>query len=250
MKRAVDLVLSAAAILALCPLFVLIALVVKLTSPGPVFFRQERVGRFGRPFRICKFRTMVEGAQRRGGAITVGGDPRVTPVGRLLRRTKLDELPQLVNVVAGEMSLVGPRPEVPQYVELFWREFEPVLRVRPGITHRASVLYRDEETVLAAAADPERCYREEVLPRKLRLYTQDLDRESMLDDARVICQTILTVAAGATVPSASARTRDLAAADLGPLDLGPLDLGPRDDAPLDLEAEAREPALATGTDLR
>jgi lipopolysaccharide/colanic/teichoic acid biosynthesis glycosyltransferase len=194
LKRAVDLVVSSMLLFLLFPLFIILAAAIKATSRGPVLFRQVRVGRYGRVFRILKFRTMVDRAEANGRAITVGGDRRVTAVGRLLRRTKLDELPQLVNVLRGEMSLVGPRPEVPEYVEMFWEAFEPILAIRPGITHRASVLYRDEEAMLARAEDPERCYREEVLPCKLRLYTEDLDRSGVLNDVRVLCNTVLSVA--------------------------------------------------------
>jgi lipopolysaccharide/colanic/teichoic acid biosynthesis glycosyltransferase len=193
-KRVVDIVISLLGLTLLSPIFAVVAAAIKLTSSGPVFFRQERVGRFGRPFQIFKFRTMVDGAAEKGRAITVGGDRRITALGRGLRRFKLDELPQLINVLRGEMSLVGPRPEIPRYVDMFWEEFEPILRIRPGITHRASVLFRDEETVLARARDPERCYREEVLPRKLRLYTEDLDRDGLVDDMRTIYQTVLAVA--------------------------------------------------------
>ncbi len=194
MKRAFDFIVSLLGLILLSPLFLVIACLVRATSPGPVFFRQERVGWHGRRFRILKFRTMVNGAHRKGRLITVGGDRRVTAIGRLLRRFKLDELPQLLNVLRGEMSLVGPRPEVPEYVEAFAAEFRPILERRPGITHRAAILFRDEELLLAASDDPEAYYVQTLMPRKLQLYARDLDRTSFLEDVRTIVDTIFSVA--------------------------------------------------------
>src|SRR5258708_29777053 len=147
MERAFDVIVSLAALVFLSPLFAVIAVAVKLTSPGPVFYRGPRIGRLGAEFSILKFRTMRSGAA--GPSITRASDPRVTPVGRFLRRWKLDELPQFVNVLRGEMSLVGPRPEAPEYVLLYSAEERSVLRVRPGITSPASLRYRDEESLLA-----------------------------------------------------------------------------------------------------
>ncbi|MHB8079043.1 MAG: sugar transferase [Candidatus Krumholzibacteriia bacterium] len=195
MKRPLELLVAAVGLLLLAPLFLVVAVAISSTSRGPVFFRQRRVGRFGRRFDIFKFRTMVQHSSR-GKLITVGGDARITGVGRLLRRTKLDELPQLINVLRGEMSLVGPRPEVPEYVELFLDEFAPILAVRPGITHRASIVFRDEEAMLARADDPERCYVERIMPHKLRLYREHMDRDGMADDVRTIVETVLRVARG------------------------------------------------------
>ena len=142
MQRFADILASLLGLVVLAPLFLVVAIAIKITSPGPVFFRQERTGRRGRDFRIFKFRTMVVDADRRGSCITVRGDARVTRVGHVLRKFKIDELPQLLNVLRGEMSLVGPRPEMPQYVAHFPAEFAKVLERRPGITHRASH-YRD-----------------------------------------------------------------------------------------------------------
>lgn len=188
-KRAFDLLLSALGLLLLAPVLLLIALWVKLDSPGPVFFRQERVGRFGRPFFIHKFRTMrVDNA---GLQITVGVDPRITRAGRVLRAAKLDELPQLWDVLRGAMSLVGPRPEVPRYVALYPPQLrEIVLSVRPGITDPASLSFRNESELLAAAADPEREYVEVVMPTKLRLAAAYVRRATLRSDLRVILATL------------------------------------------------------------
>jgi lipopolysaccharide/colanic/teichoic acid biosynthesis glycosyltransferase len=189
-KRIFDLVFSAVALVLLCPLFLFIALAIRWDSAGPVLFRQERVGRFGRPFHIRKFRTMVVDAPSRGPAITIGQDPRITRVGAWLRRTKLDELPQLMDVLQGHMSLVGPRPEVPQYVALYPAELrERVLAVRPGITDPVSLKLADEARVLAASADPERTYREELLPAKLREAVAYAEQASLWSDLRIIAAT-------------------------------------------------------------
>ena len=194
MKRVFDFSLSLCGVIALTPLFLLVAVVIKLDSHGAVFFRQERVGLGGKRFQIFKFRTMVNGSSRRGRCFTVRGDQRVTRVGRWLRCTKVDELPQLFNVLRGEMSLVGPRPEVPEYVELFWGEFKKILRSRPGITHRASIMFRNEEELLSTSDDPERFYRETIMPRKLEIYSQAMERDSLADDVRIIIETIFSVA--------------------------------------------------------
>jgi lipopolysaccharide/colanic/teichoic acid biosynthesis glycosyltransferase len=192
-KRLFDVVVAAAGLLVLSPLFVLLALAIKLTSRGPVFFRQERVGRDFEPFRIYKFRTMVVDAPKLGGQITAGRDPRITSIGHVLRKTKLDELPQLLNVLSGEMSLVGPRPEVPKYVEMFRPQFAEVLSVRPGITDLASVKYRDENEILGKADDPEAAYVNQVLPDKLALATEYVRRASFWFDVRLIFATFWKV---------------------------------------------------------
>lgn len=190
-KRIFDLLFSAAALLLLAPCFVLIALAIRWDSAGPVLFRQERVGRGGRLFRIRKFRTMVVDAPARGPVITIGQDPRITRVGAWLRRTKLDELPQLIDVLCGHMSLVGPRPEVPQYVALYPADLrERVLSVRPGITDPVSLKLADEARVLAASADPERTYREELLPAKLREAVAYAEQASLWSDLRIIAATV------------------------------------------------------------
>ena len=191
LKRCLDLLLAGLGLLLLAPLFALIALAIKFDSHGPVFFRQERVGRFGKPFRIHKFRTMQHAPVDAGAQLTVGADARITRVGALLRNTKLDELPQLIDVLLGAMSLVGPRPEVPRYVALYPAALrDKVLSVRPGITDPASIEFRDEAGQLAHATDPEREYVESILPRKLALAAAYVDRSSVAEDLRVIGATL------------------------------------------------------------
>jgi len=189
-KRGCDLVASAVALLLLSPLLVVLLLVVRLTSSGPGFYRQERVGRGGRTFRLVKFRSMYPDADQRGLPLTSAGDPRITPVGRILRRTKLDELAQLWNVLVGDMSIVGPRPEVPQYVALYSAAQREVLSVRPGLTDPASIAYRYEEELLRGCADPDRCYREVILPDKLDMSLQYLRDISFWRDLAVVCRTM------------------------------------------------------------
>ena len=168
-KRAMDIVLSACALAILWPLLLLIALAIWIDDPGPVFYRQVRVGRNGKTFRIFKFRSMVMDADKKGLAITVGRDSRITRVGAVLRKTKLDELAQLLNVILGQMSFVGPRPEVPKYVELYTPYQRQVLLVRPGITDYASIAYRNENDLLASAPNPEAMYIEQIMPDKIEL---------------------------------------------------------------------------------
>ena len=175
---------------ALWPLLLALSVAVKLDSPGPAFFGHERVGRGWSRFKVWKFRTMVSGADQAGAAVTAGGDPRITRLGRLLRRTKLDELPQLWNVLVGEMSMVGPRPEAPRYAEAFREAYDEILAVRPGITDEAAITYRNEEAVLAAAEEPERIYLEEVLPRKIELYRRYLEQQSLAGDLKLILRTL------------------------------------------------------------
>jgi lipopolysaccharide/colanic/teichoic acid biosynthesis glycosyltransferase len=192
-KRVFDLVAASLGLLLLSPLFLAVAVAIRRSSPGPVFFRQVRVGRAGVPFSMFKFRTMRPDAERVGGQLTVGADPRITPIGHTLRRYKLDEFPQLINVVLGDMSLVGPRPEVPRYVALYDERQRRVLDVRPGITDPASIAYRDENALLANAADPEAIYVAEVMPAKLEINLAYLERRSLLRDIGVILQTLLAV---------------------------------------------------------
>ena len=191
-KRLFDLVLAALGLVLLSPVFLLVAAWIKLDSPGPVFFRQERVGRGGVPFRIHKFRTMQQGlAGSNDRLITVGDDPRITRAGVWLRHSKLDEFPQLIDVLAGHMSLVGPRPEVPRYVALYPEALrDKVLSVRPGITDLASIEYRDESQRLARASDPEREYVEVVMPTKLRAAARYVDQMSLGTDLRVLVATL------------------------------------------------------------
>jgi len=194
-KRAMDIAISAAALCVLWPVFLLIALAIVIDDPGPVFYRQVRVGRGGRPFRIFKFRTMVVDADKKGLSITVGRDSRITRVGAFLRKTKLDELAQLLNVLCGQMSFVGPRPEVPRYVELYTPYQRQVLLVRPGITDYASIAYRNENDLLAGADDPERMYIETIMPDKIELNMKYLREISPLADLRLILKTVIAVIA-------------------------------------------------------
>ncbi len=187
-KRLFDIVVSLAALLLLALPMLAVAAWIRLDSPGPVFFRQQRVGRHGVPFAIHKFRTMRHGAG--GLALTVGDDARITRAGRWLRRTRLDELPQLLDVLAGDMSLVGPRPEVPRYVALYPPALrERALAVRPGITDPASLAYIDEAALLAAAADPEREYVERILPAKLQAAAAYAERATLASDIAVLART-------------------------------------------------------------
>ena len=191
LRRALDVAVSTIALLLLSPLFASIALLIKLGSRGPVFFVQTRVGRGCAPFGLLKFRTMVTDAPAQGPTLTVGEDPRITRVGAVLRRYKLDELPQFANVLWGDMSLVGPRPEVPEYVARYTEEQRRVFAVRPGITDPASLAYHDEASLLANFDDPERVYREHVLPRKLALSLDYLAQRTIVSDLRVIAETAL-----------------------------------------------------------
>ena len=190
-KRLFDLCCAAAGLVLLVPVLAAVALWVVWDSPGPAFFRQQRVGRAGRLFHIVKFRTMHPRAETAGPPLTVGADGRITRAGHWLRRTKIDELPQLFNVLLGQMSLVGPRPEVPRYVALYPDDLRTlVLSVRPGITDRASIEFRDESTLLGQSSDPERTYVEQILPIKLR-YGADYARSHTLrGDLEIILRTL------------------------------------------------------------
>ena len=191
LKRLIDIIASGLGLMVLSPFMLLVAVAVKLSSSGPILFRQTRVGKDFRPFEILKFRTMVVDAEKLGLQITAGRDPRITTIGRILRKTKMDELPQLINVFCGDMSLVGPRPEVPKYVDLFRSRFENALSVRPGITDLASIKYRDESEVLAEAEDPETAYVEIVLPDKLQIADEYILRRSVGLDLWILSRTFL-----------------------------------------------------------
>lgn len=189
LKRGFDIVFSACALLLLSPLLLAVALWIKLDSPGPVFFRQVRVGRDSREFRIFKFRTMRAAPESRGPQITVGADPRITRSGTFLRRYKIDEIPQFLNVLAGDMSVVGPRPEVPRYVAMYPAETRRiVLSLRPGITDLASIEYRDESELLAASDDPESTYVNVVMPAKLAHCERYVRERSFLGDLAIIAR--------------------------------------------------------------
>ena len=188
LKRLFDMAASGIGLLLLAPLLLALAVWIKCDSAGPVFFLQERVGLHGKLFRIIKFRSMRQ--HHAGPQITVGADARITRSGRFIRAYKLDELPQLINVLLGDMSLVGPRPEVPRYVALYPADVrEEVLSVRPGMTDLASVQYRSESDLLAASSDPERTYTTVILPAKLALYQQYVRQRSLWLDVRIICVT-------------------------------------------------------------
>lgn len=205
-KRLFDCIVAAAGLLLLTPLFLVLAVAIKLDSKGPVWFRQERLGQGGRRFFIHKFRTMVADAPARGLSITVGQDPRITRVGQWLRRHKLDELPQLIDVVMGHMSLVGPRPEVPRYLPWYPEDLkERVLSVRPGITDPVSLKFLDESSLLAQAHDPEKEYCEVILPMKLREAARYADQATLWTDFKIIGATLrLLVHRGPRSPGSSA----------------------------------------------
>ncbi len=192
-KRILDVALALVGLFILSPLFVLIACVIRLSSPGPVLYRGRRVGRWGKVFHLLKFRTMVVNADKIGGPSTSDDDPRITRVGQFLRKYKLDELPQLLNVLTGEMSLVGPRPEVQQYVQLFTDEERAILTVRPGITDWATLWNADEGSVLAGSPDAERTYLEKIRPTKIALQLAYARGHSFSTDLSILFQTVLTV---------------------------------------------------------
>ena len=193
MKRIFDVTASGLGLLLLSPLFLIVAIWIRLDSPGPVFYRQTRVGRYNKDFRLLKFRSMRIGSDKKG-LITVGGrDPRVTRSGYWIRKYKLDELPQLINVFKGDMSLVGPRPEVRKYVDLYTPEQLHVLDVRPGITDMASIRYRNENELLEQAADPEQFYRDTVMQDKLRINLEYVSDHSFFKDIKIILMTFNAV---------------------------------------------------------
>lgn len=190
LKRLFDIFFAALGLAVLVPLFVLIAIWIKLDSPGPVFFRQVRVGRLGIPFRIHKFRTMSVNSQQ-AGRLTVGSDGRITRAGHFLRKSKIDELPQLIDVLLGRMSIVGPRPEVIEFINCYPNEVrEKVLSVRPGITDKASIEMVDENEILAKYDDPKRAYIDIILPMKQTYYIEYVQSHSFLIDIKLIIQTI------------------------------------------------------------
>lgn len=195
MKRLFDIVASGLGLLVLSPLFVVLAVWIKLDSKGPVFYRQVRVGRYNKDFRIFKFRSMRVGADK-GSLVTIGGrDPRVTRSGFWIRKFKLDELPQLINVFVGDMSLVGPRPEVRHYVDYWTEEQRHVLDVRPGITDPASIKFRNENELMEQADDPEKYYIEVIMQEKIKLYLEYVDNHSFMGDLIIIFKTFRAIVA-------------------------------------------------------
>jgi lipopolysaccharide/colanic/teichoic acid biosynthesis glycosyltransferase len=193
-KRLFDVVSSAAGLIVLSPLMLIIALAVGLDSPGGILFRQDRVGRLGRTFKMLKFRSMRSIADHDGPLITRQGDPRITRVGAFLRRIKLDELPQLINVLRGDMSLVGPRPEVSRYIDMYPEEARRlVLSVRPGMTDEASIAFRNEEALLARASDAEAEYVRKILPRKIDMYVDYVKNRNFIGDLRILLRTLHSI---------------------------------------------------------
>ena len=190
-KRLFDILASGIGIIILSPVLLIIALRIKTGSDGPVFFKQVRVGKDGKEFEILKFRTMVVDAEKMGRQITVGADNRITKVGGFLRKYKLDELPQLFNVFKGDMSLVGPRPEVPRYVKLYTEEQRKVLNVKPGITVLASIRYRDENELLGQAENPDEFYINTIMPDKLALNLEYINKSNVFYDIYIIIETII-----------------------------------------------------------
>ncbi len=193
-KRVFDIAVSALMLLVLSPLFLLLAIAIKLDSPGPVFYRQVRVTQYGREFRIFKFRSMVSDADKRGSLVTVSGDSRITKVGRFIRRCRLDELCQLIDVLRGTMTFVGTRPEVPKYVAAYTPEMLATLLLPAGVTSEASILYKDEADLLDAAADVDKTYIEEVLPGKMRYNLEALKEFSFWGDIATMFRTVFAVA--------------------------------------------------------
>jgi lipopolysaccharide/colanic/teichoic acid biosynthesis glycosyltransferase len=201
-KRLFDITLSLAGLVVVMPVLVVLALLIKMEDQGPVFYRGVRVGRYGRQFRIFKFRTMVKDAERIGGPSTADDDPRITRIGKIIRKYKLDELPQLINVLKGEMSFVGPRPEVQHYVDMYTEEEEAILSVRPGITDWASLWNPDEGKVLAGSSDPEKIYMEKIRPTKIMLQMKYVRERSFWTDLVIIVKTFLTILSTRNTPKA------------------------------------------------
>lgn len=195
-KRVFDVVVSFVILAVLSPFFLLLAAAIKLDSKGPVFYRQTRVGRYNRDFKIFKFRTMVQDADKVGPPLTVGDDPRVTRVGHLIRKLRLDEFSQLLNVLGGSMSLVGPRPEVRKYVDAYTPEYMATLLIRPGITATSSIAFKDEDKILNAGGNPEQVYVEKILPPKMELNLRYLDHISVWNDIKIMFQTVAAVFLG------------------------------------------------------
>lgn len=192
-KRAFDIIASFCGLIILSPMLLIVSLAIKADSKGPVFFKQKRVGKNNKIFEIYKFRTMVTDAEKLGKQITVGNDSRITRVGKFIRKCKLDEFPQLINVLKGEMSLVGPRPEVPRYVELYDEYQRQILLVQPGITDYASIEYRNENEILGKSDNPEKIYIEEIMPIKIALNMKYIKNISLFEDIKLIVNTILAI---------------------------------------------------------
>lgn len=193
LKRGFDVIVSLILLIVLSPVFLLLALAIKLDSPGPVFFRQVRVTQYGRHFHIFKFRTMVEHAEQLGTQVTLKQDPRITRVGAWIRKLRLDEICQLIDVLRGTMTFVGTRPEVPKYVEQYSEEMRATLLLPAGVTSLASILYKDEDELLQAAKDSDRIYIEEILPQKMRYNLEEIRNFSFIQNLKEMFQTVLAV---------------------------------------------------------
>ena len=193
-KRLFDFTIAMAGLILAIPAIIIIALAIKVDSPGPVFFRQKRVGRYGKIFLIHKFRTMVEADTDHGPLITAGNDARITRIGRILRKYKFDEIPQLIDVILGNMSLVGPRPEIPQYVSYYPEEQKSIVQtIRPGITDAASIEFRNENEILGQSKDPHKTYIEVILPIKLQYYMEYVKKRSLIGDICIIVKTLTVI---------------------------------------------------------
>jgi lipopolysaccharide/colanic/teichoic acid biosynthesis glycosyltransferase len=192
-KRFFDIAASAVILLILSPLLLVLTAAVKLDSPGPVFYRQTRVGRYGSDFKIFKFRTMVQNADQIGPPLTMGKDPRITRVGRFIRKCRMDEVSQLLNVLNGSMSLVGPRPEVRRYVDAYQPEYMATLLIRPGITAPSSIAFKDEDKLLNAGGNPEAIYVEKILPPKMALNLEYINHLSVFRDIKIMFQTVAAI---------------------------------------------------------
>ncbi|AOS82759.1 hypothetical protein BIU88_00490 [Chlorobaculum limnaeum] len=192
-KRIFDFITSLLGLILLSPVLLIISIAIKIDSRGPIFFRQIRVGQYNKQFLILKFRTMVIDAEKIGAQISSGNDPRITMVGRFLRKYKLDEFPQLINVAKGEMSIVGPRPEVPHFVAAYECDYREILKMKPGITDYASIEYKDENELLSVEDDPERKYIEEIMPIKISYYYRYLEEQSFKTDMILILKTIIKI---------------------------------------------------------
>ncbi len=193
LKRIFDIVFSLLGLIVFFSILLILAIIIKREDGGPVLYRGVRVGRYGKLFKIFKFRTMVVNAEKIGGSSTADGDPRITKIGKFMRKHKLDELSQLINVLTGEMSFVGPRPEVQHYVNMYTDEEKIILRVKPGITDWASLWNSDEGSILAGSPDPEKTYLEKIRPEKIRLQLQYVKNHSLGVDVKIILQTILKI---------------------------------------------------------
>lgn len=193
MKRIFDFCMAFLCLIILLPLFLLVGILIKIEDPNPIFFKQNRVGKRGKLFSIYKFRSMRPLVTLGDGSFEPGDTSRVTKIGKILRKTKIDELPQLLNVIKGDMSFVGPRPEVEKWIDIYPERWEKVLSVRPGITDNSSILFRDEESILSQSEDPEKTYREVILPKKLDLYEQYVDSHSFSGDIKMIFRTFFSI---------------------------------------------------------